>query len=68
LPVGVRAFHAGTRLADDGRLMTAGGRVMTLVGDERDAVYHAARTVQFEGKQFRNDIGREAATSVGARR
>lgn len=68
VPAGVQTFHAGTRLADDGRLMTAGGRVLTLVGHNRDAVYRAAQAVQFEGKQFRTDIGLEIASSVGARR
>jgi phosphoribosylamine--glycine ligase len=67
-PTGVVAFHAGTRLADDGRLVTSGGRVITLVGLERDKVYRAAERVRFEGKQFRADIGREVSSMVGASR
>ncbi|HEX8966493.1 MAG TPA: phosphoribosylamine--glycine ligase, partial [Chloroflexota bacterium] len=63
---GVRVFHAGTRL-DAGRVMTAGGRVLTLVAAERDAVYAAAGTVRFAGKQFRRDIAFEvAAVPAGA--
>jgi phosphoribosylamine--glycine ligase len=64
LPDGVLAFHAGTWREADGRLVTAGGRVLTLVGSERDAVYAAAETIRFVGKQFRRDIGREEANSI----
>jgi phosphoribosylamine--glycine ligase len=64
----VRVFHAGTRLDSEGRLVTAGGRVLTLVGSERAAVYRAAETVSFTGKHFRRDIGVEVETRrpVGA--
>jgi phosphoribosylamine---glycine ligase len=61
---GVLAFHAGTRRGLDGdqsdecgRLVTSGGRVLTLVGSDRGAVYAAAETIAFGGKQFRRDIG-----------
>jgi phosphoribosylamine--glycine ligase len=64
----VMAFHAGTRVADDGRLLTSGGRVITLVGFERDTVYRAAERVRFEGKQFRADIGSEVSSMVGVSR
>jgi phosphoribosylamine--glycine ligase len=56
----VSVFHAGTRLDDDGRLVTAGGRVLALVGYEREQVYRAAERVRFEGAQYRSDIGVEA--------
>ncbi|MDE5940737.1 MAG: phosphoribosylamine--glycine ligase [Muribaculaceae bacterium] len=65
------AFHAGTAMAD-GRLLTAGGRVMALssYGDASatgaDAIrsalersYNAAGAVEFDGKYFRRDIGRD---------
>jgi phosphoribosylamine---glycine ligase len=68
LPNGVDAFHAGTRLADDGQLVTAGGRVLVLVGSERDAVYAAADRVRFDGKQYRRDIGADVQAAVGASR
>jgi phosphoribosylamine--glycine ligase len=60
-------FHGGTR-RDDGSLITAGGRVATLVGFERDSVYRAADSVQFAGKQYRADIGAELLSSVGGSR
>ena len=67
LPAEVVAFHAGTRI-DNGRLVTAGGRVLTLVGFDRAEVYQAAEAVRFEGKQFRRDIGLEFASAVGTTR
>jgi phosphoribosylamine--glycine ligase len=60
-------FHGGTR-RDDGSLITAGGRVATLVGFERDSVYRAADSVQFAGKQYRADIGAELLSAVGGSR
>jgi phosphoribosylamine--glycine ligase len=57
LPRNVHAFHAGTRRDDTGQLVTSGGRVMCLVGEDRANVYAAAEIVQFEGKQYRRDIG-----------
>jgi len=73
LPAGVLAFHAGTRRLVDpsdprhrGRLVTAGGRVVTVVGADRAAVYAAAEAVRFAGKHFRRDIGCDEVTgSVG---
>lgn len=58
-------FHAGTRIADDGSLLTDGGRVIALTayGDDirqaAEKALHAARTVDFEGKYFRTDISKD---------
>ncbi|MCC7033445.1 MAG: phosphoribosylamine--glycine ligase [Acidobacteria bacterium] len=63
----VLAFFAGVKASGDA-LVTAGGRVMTLVarGSSFDAaiarVYEAISRVRFEGMQFRRDIGRKALT------
>jgi phosphoribosylamine--glycine ligase len=60
-------FHAGTRLDDRGRVVTAGGRVLgvTALGntleDARARAYDAIRTVTFEGMHYRTDIGFRAA-------
>jgi phosphoribosylamine--glycine ligase len=61
---GVQVFHAGTRREPDGRLVTAGGRVLTvcalgddLAGAARRA-YAAADRISFRGKHARRDIGR----------
>ena len=62
---GVLVFHAGTR-SENGRLVTAGGRVLTVVGrgptyDEAiRRAYDAVGAIRFEGMQFRSDIGRKA--------
>ncbi|MBC3784418.1 phosphoribosylamine--glycine ligase [Spirosoma utsteinense] len=58
----IMAFHAGT-LAKDGHVLTNGGRVLALTAQANsleNAVrksQEAARTVQFDGKQYRKDIG-----------
>lgn len=55
-------FHAGTG-RHDGRLVTAGGRVLGVVGLGDDLSGAAARSregadlIRFEGKQWRSDIG-----------
>ncbi len=68
----VTAFHAGTRREEGegevDRLVTAGGRVLTLVGHDRERVLAAAGAVRFDGKQFRMDIGLEVQATVGAAR
>jgi phosphoribosylamine--glycine ligase len=62
-------FHAGTARRD-GRLVTAGGRVLTVVGRgetyERaiDVAYRAASEIRFDGMQMRRDIGRKALRPV----
>jgi phosphoribosylamine--glycine ligase len=59
---GVTVFHAGTRLDDDGRFVTAGGRVLAIsaVGDSldeaRQRAYEGAGRVTFAGRQMRGDI------------
>ncbi len=58
----VTAFHAGT-LAQNGHILTNGGRVLALTAQANsleNAIrrsQNAARTVQFDGKQYRKDIG-----------
>ncbi len=58
---GVHVFHAGTAL-QDGQLVTAGGRVLSVVARGatlREAVaiaYEAASCISFEGMQYRKDI------------
>lgn len=56
-------FHAGTKLAENGDIITNGGRViaMTACGDTMEEALitskNNAEKVQFEGKYFRKDIG-----------
>lgn len=59
---GVAVFHAGTRLDGDGRVVTAGGRVLNVSGWGRDfaaareRAYAAAARISFEGAYYRKDI------------
>ena len=62
----VLVFHAGTALNADGELVTAGGRVLNVVGlgdtfeEARERAYTACKAITFEGVQYRSDIGKKA--------
>jgi phosphoribosylamine--glycine ligase len=55
-------FHAGTKLTDDGALITSGGRVLNLVHlgkniqEATAGAYHDIQQVQFHGLYYRKDI------------
>ena len=73
IPEGVLVFHAGTKRRDDGALVTGGGRVLAITGhastfDEAQRISRDfASRVEFQGKQFRDDIGwRELARLTAA--
>ena len=57
-------FHAGTKLGEDGSILTAGGRVLgvTAVGEDlEDAIqksYAACKPISFQDMHFRTDIGK----------
>jgi len=68
LPAGVTVFHAGTARDAQGALRVSGGRVLNVTAvartfAEAQALSRAAaERIEFNGKQFRRDIGwREAA-------
>ncbi|UDG82403.1 phosphoribosylamine--glycine ligase [Candidatus Vallotia cooleyia] len=58
-------FHAGTALVD-GTLVTSGGRVLCVVGlaasvrEAQSAAYEVIHHIQFDGMQYRRDIGYRA--------
>jgi phosphoribosylamine--glycine ligase len=64
---GVTVFHAGTAVDDEGRLVTAGGRVLSVTGvgstlrEARDRAYAGVEHIRFEGMQYRHDIAQVAA-------
>lgn len=66
-------FHAGTKRADDGSLLTSGGRVIACSAYGKDldeALAHsfkAAGEVTYEGKYFRRDIGADLKAIEEAR-
>ena len=59
------SFHAGTKL-QEGKLLTSGGRVMCVVGladtvrGAQQKAYDAISQIQFDGMQYRKDIGYRA--------
>lgn len=63
---GVTVYHAGTKLNDEGRVITSGGRVLsvTALGDTmeqaRQRAYQAAAMIHFDGMQMRTDIAKDA--------
>jgi phosphoribosylamine--glycine ligase len=58
-------FHAGTKL-QDGKVVTSGGRVLCVVGladtvrGAQQKAYGAINQIQFDGMQYRKDIGYRA--------
>lgn len=63
----VHVVHAGTALDADGRLVTAGGRVLAVVAvgadvaDARAKAYEGVAAIAFPGAQWRRDIALAAA-------
>ncbi len=55
-------FHSGTDRSADGRVITSGGRVLTVVGlgesiaQARTRAYSAVSDITFEGARYRSDI------------
>jgi phosphoribosylamine---glycine ligase len=60
----VRVFHAGTRYGKGGSVLTAGGRVLSVVAtgatleEARQKAYANAERIHFEGVHYRRDIGK----------
>jgi phosphoribosylamine--glycine ligase len=63
--LGAEVLHAGTA-ERDGRIVTAGGRVLNVTGmgatpsEARERAYAAAERIQFDGRQLRSDIAARA--------
>ena len=59
----VEVFHAGTQRGEDGALLTAGGRVLSVVATgptleaARSKAYANVERIHFEGMHYRRDIG-----------
>lgn len=68
---GVRVLHAGTAV-ENGTLVTAGGRVLTVVarggnfGDAIARAYAGVDLIAFDGMQYRRDIGKKALPGARA--
>jgi len=67
---GVVVYHAGTKLADDGTLVTAGGRVLNVTAfapEFAEAVqkaYEAVGKIAFDGAFYRHDIASRAVAAT----
>jgi phosphoribosylamine--glycine ligase len=61
-------FHAGTKLGEDGRFVTAGGRVLGVtargatIAEAVERAYTAADCIRFDGMHLRRDIAARALT------
>jgi phosphoribosylamine--glycine ligase len=69
---GVEVLHAGTAEDEQGRVVTAGGRVLNVTAlgptpaEARERAYAAADEIEFDGKQMRRDIAARAVERVEA--
>ncbi len=67
---GALVFHASSRRNDAGKVVSGGGRVMSVVAlgdtldEARERANAAAAKIRFEGKVFRRDIGAKAGTKL----
>ena len=65
--VGVDVFHAGTSVSDDGEVVSAGGRVLSVTAqgstlvEAREHAYAAVDLIRLEGSHHRRDIAARAA-------
>ncbi len=59
----IQLFHSGTKIDQDGKLLTSGGRVLSIVsqGDTYneafEIAYKAIKKIDFSGIKYRKDIG-----------
>ena len=66
IPSNTQIFHAGTAINKEGKLVTAGGRVLGVtssgktIGDAIENAYQAINRVYFDEMHFRTDIGKKA--------
>ncbi len=69
---GVEVLHAGTREDEDGRIVTAGGRVIDVtatgrsLSEARDLAYLAVKHISWPGMHNRSDIAAAAASYEAA--
>jgi len=63
MPAEVTVYHAGTKINDDNKLVTNGGRVLGVTAvsknlkTAKDVAYKAIKNINFDGMHYRSDIG-----------
>jgi len=63
-------FDSGTSLSENGKLLTDGGRVLSIVCQDKDfdmvfeKAYNNLKEISFDGIYFRNDIGHQVRTDI----
>lgn len=63
---GCFVYHAGTKLSEDGKFLTNGGRVIGVTANGKDLqtaldkAYDGVSRIKFDGAHFRKDIGQRA--------
>jgi phosphoribosylamine--glycine ligase len=63
-------LHAGTKLDADGRIVSAGGRVLSVtatgshLGKARERAYRAVERITLDGSHHRTDIAAKVATAA----
>ena len=56
-------FHSGTKIDENSKIITAGGRVITITGFGKNIPealkksYNGLKKINFEGMYYRKDIG-----------
>ena len=68
---GCFVYHAGTKLSEDGKFLTNGGRVIGVTARGKDLpdalskAYEGVDKISFEGAHYRKDIGQRALKALG---
>ncbi len=61
----LKIFHAGTKFSKEGKVVTSGGRVLSVVYEAEDFdiafsnVYKGLKSIKFKGINYRKDIGHQ---------
>ncbi len=66
----LQVFHSGTKTLADGAVLTSGGRVLSIVGQEEDfnktfkLIYQSIQGINFKGMHYRRDIGYQVRNNL----
>jgi len=72
-PSDCQIFDSGTSLSKNGELLTDGGRVLSIVCQEKnfdlvfEKIYKNLKEINFDGIYFRNDIGHQVRKNFSKR-